>query len=278
MSEFLNDSPADSATPTPPPSNPAQGQPADGGGGWLASLPEELKGLAEHKGWKEPGEALRSYKSLEEYMGADKAERGVVLPKDSEDTEAFDKIYKALGRPDEAGGYELNSLFGEDQVDENFLGAMSKTMHEAGLSKAQAHKMGAAYQEMYKAAQAEAEAHYAGEVADVKASLPPATVEEARRGFRLLRLPPDEAAGVSEALERALGPKAAVELFARLGQAAGEDRPIDGATGVGGRGNATEERERLLSDKAFHDRYMQGDPGAMARIEGLNIRIAEQNK
>lgn len=275
MSDILNGSPADSSlnpASTPPPvSTPSQGQPADGGG-WLASLPDDLRGVAEHKGWKEPADALRSYRHLEEYMGADKAGRGVVLPKDGDDAEGYERIYKALGRPDEVGGYELNSLFGEDVVDQRVLDGMSKAMHEAGLSKAQAHKMGAAYQEMFKSALAEGEAQYASEVEDVKSTLSPEIIESARRGFRLFRLPPDEAQDVSRTLERALGPKAATELFARLGRATGEDRPPDGSAETGG--DPQRRIDQLLSDKDFNTRYLAGDKAAVERINDLYSRLA----
>lgn len=273
MSDILFDPTADSShnPPSPPASNPSPGQPADGGG-WLASLPDDLRGVAEHKGWKEPADALRSYRHLEEYMGADKAGRGMVLPKDGEDAEGYERIYKALGRPDEAGGYELNSLFGEDAVDQKVLDGMSTAMHEAGLNKAQAHKVGAAYQEMFKAALAEGEAQYASEVEDVQSSLPPETIESARRGFRLFRLPPDEAGEVSRALERALGPRAATELFARLGRAAGEDRPPEGDAEVSG--DPQRRIDQLLSDKDFNARYLAGDKAAGERINDLYGRLA----
>jgi len=286
MSDILNRPPADSAPrdifngPTadsflnpisPSASTPAPGQPADGGG-WLASLPDDLRGVAEHKGWKDPADALRSYRHLEEYMGADKAGRGLVLPKDGADVEGYERVYKALGRPEEAAGYELNSLFGDDVVDERVLGGMAQAMHEAGLSKTQAHKMGAAYQEMFKAALAEGEAQYASEVEETKSSLPPETIESARRGFRLLRLPPEEAEGVSRTIERALGPRAATELFARLGRAVGEDRPPEGSLGVDG--DAGRRIDQLLSDKDFNARYLAGDQAAIKRINDLYSRMA----
>lgn len=280
MSDILNGPPAESSpAPISPPSDvtPAQGQPA-GGGDWLTSLPEEMQGLAKHKGWKEPADALRSYQHLEQTFGADKAGRALIMPKDGEDAEAYDKIYQALGRPEDAAGYELAGMFGEDPLDENFLGVMSQTMHEAGLSKAQAQKLGGVYQEMFKTAQAEAEAQLLSQIDEAERTLPPATKEMAKRGFRMFGLPAEDGQAVSDALVRALGPKAAVELFARLGAAAGEDRPVDGARGVASSSSAVEERERLLADPGFLDRYNQGDPGALARIEQLSIRIAEQNK
>lgn len=273
MSDILNGSPAASPVTSEPSSTPAQGQPADGGG-WLASLPEDLKGVAEHKGWKDPADALRSYQHLEQTFGADRAGRTLVLPKDGGDSEGYEKIYSALGRPDDPTGYELTSMFGEDVVDESLVGAMSKAMHDAGLSKTQAQKIGEGYQELFKSAQAEAEAAYQAEVAEVMSSMPQETIEQARRGFRLFRLPPQEAAGVGAALERALGVKAATELFARLGMAAGEDRPVTGAEAVSFGGDPKQRIDQLLADKDFSARYLAGDRDAKQRIDDLYSRLS----
>ena len=89
--EATNTPPAE--TSTPPTSD------------WLAGVPDDLRGLAEEKGWKEPADALRTARQMEEFLGADKAGRGLVLPKDEEDKEGYERVYRAMGRPDNADGY-----------------------------------------------------------------------------------------------------------------------------------------------------------------------------
>jgi hypothetical protein len=45
----------------------------------------------------------KSYINLERMLGGDK----IAVPKSADDKEGWDKVYKALGRPDDAKGYEL---------------------------------------------------------------------------------------------------------------------------------------------------------------------------
>lgn len=268
MNDVLNDEGSTTETTS---AEPADSQPAGGPTNWVSSLPEDMRGLAENKGWKEPADALRSYQHLESVFGADKAGRALLAPKSAEDTEGFEKIYKALGRPDDVDGYELKGLFEGDEVDDVFLGAMAKNMHEAGLSKTQVHKMATAYQGMYKAAMAEAEARLNTEIDELKASIPAEIQEMARRGFRLFGLPKEEGDAVSDAIVQALGPRQAVTLFAKIGQAVGADRPVNGAEPPF-RGAANSRIDQLLADPIFSKRYLEGDQSAIDEISELTRR------
>lgn len=258
-----------------PASSAHQGRPTDDGG-WLASLPDDLHRTAEDKGWRSPAEALREYRRLEEFMGREQTERGLALPRDENDAEGFERLYRALGRPDQADGYELSGLFGGQELDQGVMSAMSQAMHEAGLSKKQAQKLASAYQSLWLHGMEDEARRYEAEVSEARDRLPAATQEMARRGFRMLRLPPDEARTVSENLERALGPRAAVELFARLGSSLAEDRPVSGSGNgfEGGPDSATRRLDRLLADPDFSRRYLGGDQRAIDEISELSRRAA----
>ena len=155
------------------------------------------------------------------------------------------------------------------------MGAMGQAMHEAGLSKAQAHKLAGAYQNLFTSTVEEGERRYQAEVAEASATLPADTLESARRGFRLFNLPQAEALEVSRAIEGALGVKTATELFARLGRSLGEDRPVDGAQSLGFTGSpeaALRRLDRLKHDPAFTKRYLDGEKEALAEVAELTRR------
>jgi hypothetical protein len=270
---LLGGSPAE----TPPADNGNAGGGADVDNGaqstndWQSSLPDDLKGLVETKGWKEPADALNSYKNLESVFGADKAGRTLMMPKDAEDKEALDKVYAALGRPEDAAGYGFNEAFKDQIVDQGFVDGMTQAMHEAGLSKAQAAKLATKYNDMYQGAMAAQEAAYANERSAFEKTVDPERLEMARRGFRLFGLPQGEMGAVSRAIEMSLGMEKAVEIFANMGRKIGEDKFVSGeaATSPTSPQGAERRMSEKMSDKMFMDRYLAGDKNAIAEIEEL---------
>lgn len=235
-------------------------------GGWLAGLSEDLRGLAAAKGWAEPADALKSYQNLESIFGADKAGRTLHLPRDNGDTEALEAIYKAMGRPDEPGGYELGKVLAGEAVDDNFMGLMSTAMHEAGLSSAQAGALARAWQDHYNEVIGAAEAGYRQALEEAARTIPPADLETARRGVRL--------AGLSQSdirqIEQVLGPVRAAEAFKNIGQKLTGDRMAEGASGLGGPAGAKAEIARLKTDSHFMSRYMNSEQSALDRMTELH--------
>lgn len=275
MSNF---DPADNSPPVPFSSIPASGE--SGGlptADWLAGLPPEDWGLAEAKGWKGPADVLKSYRNLEGFMGADKAGRGLVLPRDAEDKEGFEAVYKALGRPDSPEGYEINNWLGDGgglEINPGFMEAMAGAMHGAGLSTGQARQLTEVWQKTIGSMLAAEHEAYEDEIQAVTREVSSSALESARRGLRAFGLADEERREVGQAIEKALGPRRAVELFARLGARFGEDRPVDGARGSGGfMGSAVDARRRmdqLLSGRAFQERYLSGDQSAIDQITELS--------
>ena len=247
----------------------------DGSQSWIGRLPDDLRQVVMHKGWREPADALKSYKHLEEFMGAEKSGRGLVLPKNDDDAEGYARLFQALGRPETPDGYALAEALGNVEVDQAFTGAMGLAMHQAGLSKRQAHQMAVAWQEQIDKYGSAEEQRYEAEKSAVINEVSPARVEAAKRGFRFTGVPAETA----ERLERALGPKMAVEMFARIGEALAEDRGVSESRPITSHASPEGARlrmDRLMSDPVFSQRYLSGDKNALDEISELARRATNK--
>ncbi len=117
-----------------------------GNGSWFDRLTPEDRTRAESKGWKadtDPSILFDSYKNLESLMGADKAGRTLVLPKDESDTAALDAIFSKLGKPDAPDKYEIPLPEG---VDPTLANTFKDVFHKANLTTSQAKTVSEAYQ------------------------------------------------------------------------------------------------------------------------------------
>ncbi len=240
---------------------------------WLDSLSEETRTLAEAKGWAAAEDAIKSYSALESYLGADKAGRGVILPKDEGDAEAFDRIYQALGRPEEAAAYGLAELLDGREHHQGLVEALGQAMLTAGLNKKQAQSLAKSYIEAEDAILSNLRASYAAEVAQAREQLSPALLEQARRGARFLELSEAELAPI----EQALGPSKAAEIFGRIGRALAEDQVINNPSGAA-YGSPNAKIAQLRSDPIFLKRYLGGEPGAVEQLSELYRQAAASSK
>jgi hypothetical protein len=273
---------SDAANGSAPAGNPAGQAPAgDGGAGgaapqdWTTGFPDEIRGVIQTKGWKNPGDVISSYSNLERLLGADKAGRGVVLPKDDAPADEWAQFYQRLGRPESVDGYKL-------PLPEGDTGAFAKTasqwFHEAGLTTKQAETLAAKWNEYaggtMQQQQAQFEQQAALDLQDLQKTWGDkfdANAELARRARREAGLTDDEGL----AIERALGLKKAAEVFAFLGKQFAE-APMKGGEGSGrGSFGATPEDAKariaaLKGDKEWTARYLNGDVDARAEFERLH--------
>nr|DAQ54396.1 MAG TPA: hypothetical protein [Caudoviricetes sp.] len=273
---------SDAANGSAPAGNPAPGA-GDGGaaGGaadWTTSFPDEIRGVIQTKGWKNPGDVIASYSNLERLLGADKAGRGVVLPKDDASADEWSAFYQRLGRPESVDGYKI-------QVPDGDTGAFAKTaaqwFHEAGLTTKQAETLAAKWNEYSGSTMQQQESQFeqqsAIDLQDLQKSWGDkfeANAELARRARREAGLSDED----GQAIERALGLKKAAEVFAFLGKQFAE-APMKGGEGASrGQFGATPEDARariaaLKNDKDWTARYLNGDVEARSEFERLH-RIA----
>jgi len=102
---------------------------------WRDSLDDGLKNDPTLVRFKSLDDFAKSHLELRKTIGENK----VSLPKNKEDKEAWEKLYKSLGRPDSPDGYKLSDVEfpeGAKYSDDDIKGFVSKA-HELGLTQEQ---------------------------------------------------------------------------------------------------------------------------------------------
>lgn len=130
-------SPAPAPTPTPAPAPAPAPVPAPAPTAkvdWLPDADAETVGLVGIKGWKGPGDAVQAYRHAQSFIGADPKSL-VRLPAAEADKATMDAFYTQLGRPADAGKYEVTVPQGLDPKSADWV---KGAYFEAGLNPAQA--------------------------------------------------------------------------------------------------------------------------------------------
>lgn len=144
--------PAAAATPAAEASPPSGSGPRDGGidspraapSSWIDGLDADHRRVAELKGWKTPGDAVKGYAHLEKALGADKLALPAKGADGNRDFAAWDG-WAQLGRPAKADDYRFAN--GADPL----AAAMRPALHAAGLAQWQVDKISGAFTEHAKA-------------------------------------------------------------------------------------------------------------------------------
>lgn len=137
----------------PAPAAPAAATPAPAAEkSWIEALPPDLRENGALLRYKESGlEGLaRGYLNAERLISSEK----VPVPKDANDQEAWDRYYKAGGRPEEPTKYEFKrpETLPEGVVyDEGMEGWWKQSAFEAGLSQRQAERLYRQYADRFVA-------------------------------------------------------------------------------------------------------------------------------
>lgn len=243
---------------------------------WYNAIQDpELKGFAETKGWKDQSEVIKSYKNIEQFVGADKAGRGIVIPKEDSAPEEWNAYYSKLGRPETPDAYKLPV---PDGASPEFSQHISKIMHETGLSQSQATKLATGWNDYQtKQAQAHEEQQIALENQQVEALKKEwggnydANIEVARNAVRQFGIDGDKI----DALQKAMGYDGALKFAHELAKKIGEDKFVGGDTnkspllGTMTKEQAETEYRRVIQDKDFYDKYQKNDPEALAIMDNI---------
>jgi hypothetical protein len=235
---------------------------------WDSLKSEELKLLANKKGWKTYEDALSSYQNLE------RMER-VALPKEG-DEESFNAFYNRLGRPEAPTGYSLENVEGlPEGADTSLFDVLKPVFHEAGITGKQAQKLAVATSKAQSEAALVAQTKFINdfnrqmkELGDV---LGVDGVKELKQDARLA----SQGYGISheeiDGLARVLGPKRAFETLQKLGRPLREGTVITGDTAPPGLSKeyAKAELARISKDPVLGKKIARGDKDALAEYNKL---------
>ncbi len=265
----------DQNTGSAPAGNPAGAAPAGeaaNGQSWYSGYAEDVRGFVENKGWKDPADAITGYINLEKFLGADKAGRGLVLPKDDATPDEWGQVYDRLGRPKSPDEYKLAVPDGDSG---EFAKVAASKFHELGLTAKQAEQLSAWYNEQAQAMGASQQQQMAQSSEQQMAQLQQewgkdydANIEAGRRAARQFGV--DEA--FLEKMESSVGTAEMLKFFAKVGKGLGEDSFVDG--GASGKFGISPEAARvrigqLKADPNWTAKYLGGDADARAELERL---------
>ena len=270
--------PAEAAAPAPA-AEPAAG--TSGTPSWTEGLSENNRGLAELRHWESADAALESYRSLERLRGVP-AERLVTLPEDLSNAEAMAEVDARLGRPEKPEDYEIPSVMvGDEERALDLSPSFRDVAHKAGLRPAQAKNLAEWYNGMLtegreaadKARQEQGDLDIATLRKEWGQEFEP-NVEAGKRAVQWLGWSEEQRNGI----ERTLGTRGFLEMFARIGRSLGEHggAPADTMGGGGPFGMtpaaAKEKYNELMADPEFQTRLLSEN------VKVRDAAIAERTK
>ena len=251
---------------------------------WYGELSDDgLRDWAKNKAYSSANEALRAHHSLEKFLGADKAGRGVVIPKDDSSNEEWGTFYDKIGRPQDAKGYEIDVPEGQDGA---FAENMASIMYESGVPKKAAQNLAKAWNEFQQQSLSQQEEASEMKFLQEEALLKKewggaydANIAQAKIAFREFGVEGD----TIDALEKAMGFDKTMKFLHGLNQKIGDHKFIDGNRNVEGVGAMTPaEAQRALdafnSDPENYRKLSNGDPKTkMKKAELLKYAYPETN-
>jgi hypothetical protein len=248
------------------------GESGQTGNQWYSQMSEEARGFVQTKGWQSPDDVVQSYTNLEKLLGADKAGRGVIMPKEDAAPEEWGKFYDRLGRPASPEEYKLPVPQGDTG---QFAKVAANKFHELGITAKQAQSLAEWWnsqsQEMQTSQMNQQAQNSEMEMQVLQSEWGKefdANIEAARRATRQFGV--EE--GVLEKIEGAIGTREMLKLFANIGKGMGEDSFVDStkSAGFGISPEAARVRiSQLKADKDWSAKYLSGNADAKAEMERL---------
>lgn len=242
---------------------------------WKDSIPEDLSGYTENKGWKEPIDIVNAYKNLEKLVGTNSNK--VAIPEEGDD-QAWNDFYNKVGRPESAEKYEFQSPENIN-IDSNLQDWFKGQAYDAGLSSSQAQKLYNSWNELAVQNQQEAAEQIRIESQNQLEALKREwgqayneKTEIARRAAQKFSL--DE--GMAEKIEDAIGTANLLKLFSNIGEGLVEDKFVEGEGNKNFTMTPSQAKakiEELKLDKQFMSMYLQGNKDAISRMNNY-VKLA----
>lgn len=256
--------------------------PAKDGGAddWMAGLSPDGEKLVKAKGWTKPGEVIDAYAGLEKRIGMDR----LPAPKpDALDSyEHWDELGKALGVPDEPGGYDIETpqmpegMAFDDKLLDRIKGAAHMMKVPPYAVQAFTDEVVRHASETFEAAQAAVNETAEQTTAALKKAWGAeydANIAAANQTLRTYGL--DQQGGF-EQLEKVLGSEGAIRLLADAAALNAEDRHAAGVRGAGAAMTPERAHQRIAERRqdeqfmrAYNDRTHSGHKTAVEEMSKL---------
>lgn len=259
---------------------------------WFKGVDAETLGHWDNKGWKYQEspkdlatELTKAWKAAEKHIGAP-ADRIVRLPEKADDEAGWSAVRQRLGMPKEAKEYDFSTVkFGDGtELDQAFTDTMRGALHKAGVAKDAAPEIARAVVNFMDAADKAETTERAAKLQAERAALDREwgtnkdinSLTAMQGAKRAVGGNQESAEAVISAMESAIGYKATMEFWRKIGAGTTDDTFIEGGSG----GNpvtmngAIARRAELEKDPDFSARYLKGDPKAVAEMNALIELIA----
>ena len=256
---------------------------------WFDGIDAETLGHWDNKGWKKEDpkalatELTKAWKGLEKNFGVP-ADQLLKLPKDNADEAGWAAVRQRLGMPKEAKEYDFSNVKFADgtELDQGFVDTMRGALHKAGVAKDAAPEVARAVVNFMEGAdKAEASERTVKLQADRTA-----LEREWGSNFEFNRLTAmqgakravgsDEAAkSVVEAMEQAIGYKATMEFWRKIGAGTTEDTFVDVSKGGSPttRNGAVARKAELEGDPDWVSRFLKGGAKEKQEMDSLLAQI-----
>lgn len=217
--------------------------------------------------------------NLEKFIGAEKAGRGVVIPKSDAKPEEWKAFFSKLGAPAKPDGYALT----DEQKKDPMLVGFRERAHALGMPpmiyNGIMEWVGEAVKKMDAEDVAAFEKNAEKELQEVtdewgtEYNAKAAQMQRAARTF-LPNMTPEERMQTLNKMEGALGTKNMMHFWQRIGAAMGEHGFVDGGN-QGGLGMTKEAAlariDVLKNDKEWGKKLIEGDAAAKTEWDNLHI-------
>lgn len=230
----------------------------------------------ENKGFKSFPDMAAGYRSLESRMGGEK----VPMPKGEADAEGWQTLWKALGRPDDAAGYDIPV---PDDMGKEYADQFRAKAHEIGLLPHQAKALAEWNNTLVAETMAlpDADATRTTLRAEWKGDAFDRNIELARRGAAQMQLDDKTIERLTVDLK---GAPETLKLLAKIGGAFGEQGAMPGADGQPARqmgGQLTAEqavtrKQEILKSPELRGKLAAGDMGLSEEWKRIAIVEAEE--
>lgn len=209
------------------------------------------KDFVASKGWKSGDDAIQGYINAEKLIGAEKAGRTLVLPKDDNDADGIRSFRSKLGVPESASGYKTPDTLKDDPLWSQATAAAHKHGIPAKAFDSFMQDVMAAATAQTEKADTEAKATSERTLGEIKAKYGDKYEAKVALGQRLVEKlwPGATQADIDartvrlEKIEKAFGTADMMELFILLGEKVGE--PAPGGNENRGGNNAASAQQKI---------------------------------